>query len=140
MRKDYEKLFTYLKSPEPPDGLFNKVIDRIQKERRFLIIKWQLFIFSIGAICSAIAFIPAFQMVKTGFTESGFIQFFSLLFSDFKIVVAYWQNFIFSLLETLPVMSLVILLVVVLVFLESLRFLTRDIKIIFISKQLLTKA
>jgi hypothetical protein len=137
MRKDYEKLFTYLKSPEPPGDLFNRVINRIQKERRLLILKRRMFIFSLSAVCSAIALIPAFKMVKTGFTESGFMQFFSLLFSDFKIVVAYGQNFILSLLETLPVMSLVILLVVVLVFLESLRFLTRDIKIIFTSRQII---
>lgn len=137
MRKDYEKLFTHLKPLEPPEGLFEKITHHIREEQRLLTMKRRLVIFSIGIMGSLAAFIPVFKVVQTGFAESGFMQFFSLLFSDFGIVVSYWQNFAMSLLETLPITSLMMLLATVLVFLESLKLLIKDIKIIFTSKQLI---
>ena len=118
---------------KPPEGLYEKVILRLKKEQRLFAIK-RLAVFGLTTIGSAIAFIPAFLAVQTNFAESGFMQFFSLLFSDFEIVIIYWQNFTFSLLEALPVMSLIALLGTILIFLESLKFLTRDIKIIFNSR------
>lgn len=137
MSKSYKKLFTYLNPPEPPGDLFKKIMHRIHEERRLLIIKRRLVIFSISLIGSIVAFIPAFQTVKTGFIESGFTEYLSLLFSDTGIVVTYWQNFTFSLLETLPIMSLVAFLITMLVFLESLKLLAKNIKNIFIPTQLI---
>ncbi len=135
MRKDYEKLFSHLKSPEPPDGLFEKIILRLRKEQKLISLKRRLIIFSIGLIGSAVAFISAFQAVQKGFTESGFIEFLSLLFSDAGVIMTYWQNFALSLLETFPTMSLVALLAIGLIFLESLKLLAKDIKIlIFLPK------
>lgn len=122
--------------PEPPKGLFNKIMARIQEERRLLTIKRQLVIFSLGVAGSAIAFIPAFKMLQTGLYESGFLQFFSLIFSDFGTVISYWQNFVMSLLETLPIINLAILLTIIFVFMGSLKFLVKDIKIIFTSAKL----
>jgi ABC-type phosphate/phosphonate transport system permease subunit len=137
MHKNYEKLFAHLKPLEPPEGLFEKIVYCLREEQRFLNVKRRLVIFSIGLIGSVAAFIPVFKMVRTEFVESGFIQFFSLLFSDFGIVISYWQNFAMTLLETLPITSLILLLAVVLVFLESLKSLVKNIKIIFTSKQLI---
>lgn len=135
MRKNYEQLFSHLTPPEMPDNLFEKIMRRIQKERQFSILKRRVMILSIGMIGiigAGAAFIPAFKMARTELYESGFPYFLSLIFSDFGTVVAYWQNFIMSLLETLPVMGLAILLIIILVFLGSLRFLARNVKSIFI--------
>lgn len=123
---------------EPPKGLFEKVILRLKREQRIAAIR-RLAVFGLTTISSALAFIPAFQMAKTGFAESGFGQFFSLLFSDFGIVVAFWQNFALSLLEALPVVSLLVLLGTLLIFLESLKLLVKNIKFIFNSKQLINQ-
>jgi ABC-type phosphate/phosphonate transport system permease subunit len=122
---------------ELPEGIFDRIMARINTERRILTFKRRLAIFSIGFIGSGIAFIPAFKMVEAGFIESGFLQFFSLLFSDFRTVAAYWQSFIMSLLETLPAISLAIFLAVIFVFLASLRFLVRDIKFVFPANKLI---
>ena len=137
MPKDCKNPFISQELPEPPKGLFNKIMARIQEERRLLTIKRRLMIFSLGAVGSAIAFIPALKMVQTGLYESGFMQFFSLIFSDFGTVVSYWQNFVMSLLETFPIIDLAIFLTVILIFLESLKFLVKDIKIIFTSTRLI---
>ncbi len=138
MTKNFNKLPQQFLTTEPPEGLFEQVMNHIQKEQGLLRLKRQAAIFALSTTCSAIAFIPAWRIVWAGFAESGFIQFFSLLFSDFEIVVTYWQNFALSLLETLPVMSLIILFVIILVFLESLKLLIKDIKIISTSTQKLT--
>lgn len=132
MRQDFEKLFTHLVPPELPDGLFAKIMSRINNEKRQLARKRLVFIFSLfGLVGSLAAFIPTLNLVKDGFVSSGFITFFSLLFSDSEIVLVYWQSFMMSLLESLPVVSIVVLLAIVLVFLESLRFLARNARFVF---------
>lgn len=139
MPKDYKNPFIHQRSPEPPKGLFNKIMARIQEERRLLTIKRRITIFSLGVVGSAVALIPTFKMVQTGLYESGFLYFFSLIFSDFGTVVSYWQNFIMSLLETLPVINLVILLIIIFIFMESLKFLVKDVKIIFTATRLINR-
>lgn len=127
MREDYQKLFSHLESPEPPAGLFEKIMRRISNEQHISTFKWRIALFSTGVVGSIAAFIPVFQMAKSAFAESGFTQFFSLFFSDLELVVSHWQNFILALLESLPVMSTVALLATVFIFISSLKFLTRDI-------------
>ena len=133
MDKNYEKLFSHLTSSELPDGLFLKTVKRIETEKRQLARHHRLVaIFSLlGLIISIIAFIPSIIFVWSEFSSSSFMEFFSLLFSDSKVVMAYWQIFAKALLESLPFMGLVILLAVVVAFFESLKFLLRDIKFIF---------
>lgn len=127
MSQDYNELFTHFKPAEPSDGLFGVILQHFQKEQRFLIIKRSLLFFFIF-IVSAAAVVPSFQAARAGLVDSGFIQFFSLLFSDFKIVMTDWQNFIFALLESLPAANLAIFFITILVFLESLKFLLKNIK------------
>lgn len=113
---------------EPPTGLFEKIMNRIHKEERLLTIKRRIVIFSIGLVGSLAGFVPAFRMAQAGFIESGFVQFISLIFSDFSVVITYWQSFVSVLLETFPIMSIIALLVILFVFLESLKHLTKNIK------------
>lgn len=134
MRQDYEKLFASIELAEPQPGLLEKILCRIQKERNASV-RRRIFIFAASALCSIVALVPTFQMVRTDLINSGFIQFFSLLFSDFKTVTAYWQSFAMSLLETLPIMSLIILTSVTLIFLESIKLLVKNINIIISSKK-----
>jgi ABC-type spermidine/putrescine transport system permease subunit I len=113
---------------EAPEGLLDKILARIHGEKRLLGVKRRLAVFSIGAAGSAAAFIPVFKMAQLEISNSGFLQFFSLLFSDFGAVAVYWHSFTLSLLETLPAMSLAVFLAITLLFLESLKFLAKDIK------------
>ena len=114
---------------EPPSGLLNKILKRIHKEERLLVLR-RTIIFSITLVGSLIALIPSFNMLSSDFTRTGFISFLSLMFSDFSSVTLYWQSFMMILLETLPAISLVLFLAVVLIFLQSLKSLTKDIKMI----------
>jgi len=110
MSKDYEQLFSYLQLSEPPAGLFNKIIARLIKEDRLLIFKKRLVLYSATILASLGAFIPAIYAFRAEFTQSDFSQFLSLIFSDLGAVRANWQDFGLALLESLPAMSLTMLL------------------------------
>ena len=106
--------------------LFNKIINRIHKKRQS-IAKRRIAIFVFIFIGSIIAIFPAFRALEKSIVASGFMQFLSLIFSYFKIVMTYWQSFMLSLLESLPIVDLTIFLIVILAFLESVKFLVKDI-------------
>lgn len=128
MDKNYQKLFSYLKSPAPSQELLKATLTQIYNEQKFLNLKRRLALYYIGIIGSIIAFIPALKMVISEFSKSGFGVYFSLLFSDTKIVLTYWKNFIYSLMETLPIMSLIGFSFVVMFFLELVKLACRDLK------------
>lgn len=127
MLKDFEKLFARLDSLEMPAGLFEKIMNRIHKERRQRA-RCRFFIFSASLVMSLAAMVSAFATAKTAFAESGFLRFFSLLFSDFGVVASDWRNFGAVILETLPVASTVYIFAVLFWFLGSTRSLIKNIK------------
>ena len=137
MRKDYEKLFTHLTPPEPPEGLLNKIMARIREEERLLSIKKRLILFSSVVLVSAGAFIPVINAFQAEFAQSGFSQLLSLMFSDFGSVIANWQDFGLTILESLPAMSIISFLATALVFLWSLKHLAQALKVIFGQPQLI---
>jgi len=120
---------TKLRSIEPPKGLLEKILKRIHKEERILVLR-RIIIFSITLAASMLGFVPSLKILLSDFNQSGFLNFFSLIFSDFSSITTYWQSFVMILLETLPAVSLAIFLAVLLVFLQSVKSLTKNIKTI----------
>jgi ABC-type spermidine/putrescine transport system permease subunit I len=114
---------------EPPIGLLKKIINRIHKEERLLVIR-RVILFSFTLTASVIGFFPSINMLAADFNQSGFFNFFSLAFSDFSLVTTYWHSFMMTLLETLPAVSIVLFLAVLLTFLQSIKYLTKDVKTI----------
>ena len=137
MREDYEKLFSYLKAPEPSDGLFSDILSRIKRERQIIILRKRLVLFSIGMIGSAIAFFPAFSAVLADLSQSGFASFVSLIFSDSAEMLVLWQDFMFSVLEAIPVLGIAMLLAALFVFLGSAKLFMKDFKIVFPNSRLI---
>ena len=113
----------------PPKGLLEKTLKRVHKEERILVWK-KIIIFSTTLIISVLAIVPSFKILLSDFGQSGFVNFFSLMFSDFHSVATYWQSFTMVLLETLPAVSLALFLAVLLVLFQSAKFLTKNIKTI----------
>jgi len=114
--------------PEPPKELYGKIMKRIRKEERFLLMKKRLAAAFLVMLGSGAMLIPAFGAVRTGMAESGFMEFLSLIFSDFKLVLAFWQSFSWALLESFPATSFAGFLAVILVFLGALKYITQDLK------------
>ncbi len=120
-----------------PEGLFEKIMLRIRAERKRMVLKRKIAGFSFVLAVSFLGLIPATKMVYSGFAESGFVQLFSLAFSDTSIVMAYWRNFALSLLESLPITGLMAIGISLFVILGSLKFLSKNIKGFHYSKQLI---
>jgi hypothetical protein len=114
---------------EPPKDLLEKIIKRIHKEERILVLR-KTILFSATLAVSMFALIPTFKILLSDFSQTGFINFSSLLFSDFYAVMSHWQSFAIVLLETLPIISLALFLAVILTFLQSLKSLSKNVKII----------
>jgi len=130
MEKDYKKLFMNLEDAKPSDELFEKIILRIGKEERMTVAKKRIIFFSFLLIVSSFGLVYSFIAVQEALVNSGFFQFFSLIFSDFSIVATYWQNFLLTLLESLPVIAVVISLVMLSLVLGFSTFLMKDIQFI----------
>lgn len=113
---------------EIPIGLFEKIMHRIHREERVLVLR-RVIIFSTTLVVSLVAFFPAFGMLMTDFSQSGFLNFFSLAFSDSSTVMKYWQSFGMTLLEALPALSLALVLAILLTFLQSIKSLTKYAKL-----------
>ncbi|MCX6785063.1 MAG: hypothetical protein NTV81_04005 [Candidatus Komeilibacteria bacterium] len=139
MSKNYLDLFSILPPVEPAADLFDKINQRLQQHQRLIARKYRLLLLSVTLGTSLIALIPTFRLVMTGFTESGFSQFLSLIFSDAGVLAAYWENLAFSLLESLPIASILTLLTVVFIFFISLKLLIKNLQIIFIPLNKLTR-
>ncbi|GEM_PF-432281 len=126
MTKYYKNQLTTIELPDPPPYLFSRIMNRIQAEKQRLALRRRFIVFSIILAASVMVLVPVLKMVHQNLVESGFIQFLSLLFSDSAVVVTYWQSFVLTLLESLPAMSLIALLAVIFIFLESVKFVVHD--------------
>ena len=130
MYQSYQKLFSKISQLEPPADLAEKILHYLGKERRSAV-RRRLVLLTCLMLISAAALLPTGQMARTELSQSGFWQFLSLIFSDFKLIQNFWQSFLLSLLETLPALSLALFLAALLVFLESLKFFAHDLKFYF---------
>lgn len=129
MSDDFQKLFSLNKQATPSPELFNRIIANINIQRQARI-KRIIAIRSLFFVFSVIILIFGWQWIQADMAKSGFMHFIALLFSDSKILMAYWQSFILVLLESLPVTGLLVLLAAVLAILQSLKFLARDFKLL----------
>jgi len=121
MNKNLSKISEYSFDTELPTGLFDKVMSRIERERKILAVKKRLAYFSILFMATSAITLPLWVNLFTELTQSGFIQYLLLPFYDLRAVAASWQDFSLSLLETLPTIILTCSLTGLFVLLFSLR-------------------
>ena len=92
----------------------------IIREKRMAKIK--LWSFSIVGIASLSILIPVFEMLLTDLAHSGFYEYFSLIFSDGGSMITYWKELSLSLVESLPLMSIIFTLSLFFIFFLSLKY------------------
>ena len=129
MKGDFKKLFSELGGQNVPPGLYNDIVfkletARIKKARFGLIFQ------SVLSVVSFVAAFPIFMNVVERFSQSGFSQYLSLVFTDGEIVLSNWKVFASSLLESAPFYEATIFLAVVFVLLQSLKFAVRNLKMV----------
>jgi len=115
---------------EPREGLFEEIMGCIRKKRLFYA-KCRMAAFFLLFVGSATAFLPVLRIAAVEFSESGFLEFISLLVSDSGVILVSWQNFLLALAESLPAVSLAMLLTVAMIFLRSFQIISKDLKFVY---------
>ena len=108
MRKDYEKLFAHLEPPEPPAGLFDRIIIAIKHEQELRNTKRLVFGFLTLLVISFSAAPFSWELFTNQILDSGMIQFIEIAFSDSNALFASWQEFSLAIAESLPIIGIAI--------------------------------
>lgn len=124
------KMFENLKEKMAPNGLSARIFVEIERRQaKSARIRFAVF---LSVLTTSVAlFIPVVTMLWNDLVDSGSTNFFSMMFTDFSVVMASGWNFVLSLLENLPILSVVIFLSVIFTILLSLYFLQSDLKKVF---------
>jgi hypothetical protein len=111
---------------EPSGELKNRIWRKVVKQdRRVTYLK--VTAFSVVSLTSLVGLIPMFKILINDFAHSGFYEYLSLAFSNNGLFSSYWKEFVYTLAESLPTMSIVFALGLLFVFLLSLRFVMKQI-------------
>ncbi len=105
---NYEKLFSHLKAMEPPIGFFNKVLLAIRREQEQKQTRKILFAFLFLLIVSLIITPLSLTVFIHQIEDSGIVYFISAAVDDLAVFIALWQDFSLAILESLPIMGLLI--------------------------------
>lgn len=84
-------------------------------------IKNRTILYSIFGILSLFAFAFFVVILVEQFKNSGFFEYLSLLLSDGALLLTYWKEFLFSLIESIPVMNLSLSFLMLFVFFFSIK-------------------
>ena len=115
---------------EPREGLLGFILASIENEKRRLA-KIRLLYASATGILSIATLVPMTIYFINQFWQSGFYQYLSLVFSNGGLVATYWKELLLSLAESLPVLSIMAVLILVLVLLTSSKYIIRNTQIAF---------
>ena len=108
MRKDYEKLFTHFEPPEPPAGLFERIILAIKREQELRNTKRLAFGF-LALLLVSLATVPfSWTLVAGQIQDSGMLQFVGVALSDLGAFFASWKDFSLAIAESFPIMGIAI--------------------------------
>jgi len=126
MESELIKVFQKVKY-NPKSQLSDDILRVIlKKERKNTNIK--LWAYSIIGLFSFVGLISAFNSLLFGFIKSGFYQYLMAAFSSNR-AISYWKEIILSITESIPMTNLTFFLVLVFIFILSLHFIARNIRI-----------
>jgi flagellar biogenesis protein FliO len=126
MANCYEKLMDMLPMEEPSPSCSVHVMQRIEKStitrlRMFTGLQAAIIIGSIGAA------IPAVSYFISSVSQSGISDYASILVSDGSSLSSHWSDFLMSVASSMPVLGSIAVLALILVFVTSLRRLSKDV-------------
>jgi hypothetical protein len=117
MNEEFKKILNKVDAKEVsiPSGLAESIIFRINNKAKQSS-KIKTLGLSIVSALSVIVAIPIISQITTSFTQSGFYNYLSIIFSDGDMALVYWKEILFSLAESLPIVGILGLLIVLTVF------------------------
>jgi len=118
--KEIHPLFDQLATQVPHPELESRILARVDMLRVRRARLQFAFATTVGISAFAGA-IPALQFVTTELTQSGFFSYSALLFSDAGAIFSFWQEFLLTLIEALPVLAISLLVSMILIFVFALQ-------------------
>lgn len=106
----------------PPAELKEKIFEKIEVASEKRAFKKKIFVFS-SLFVSFIGFFQFAGYAISEFQSSGFYSYLSLFWSDSKVILSNFNEFIFSLLDSTPFFAITIALVSIFIFLLSMKYL-----------------
>ncbi len=97
------------------------VVEKSQKHNALI----KLWVFSLVGLSAIIALIPVLTMLVNDFRQSGFYEYFSLIFTGG--VLSNWKELLLILGESLPVVSIILFLSLVFILFLSSRHLLKQL-------------
>ncbi len=110
-----------LHSAQQHSERLHKIMSRIRFEEQVRVFKRNLMLWSV-VLCSTFAVvIPVYAHFQADMNSSGFNQFLALFTSDWDSVSQYWQDLLYSLVESFPLVSGILFFGLMSLFLWSIR-------------------
>ena len=110
MNQKLAKIFKEIKQIEPEAGFEDLILQKIDLEREKKIRRKLVFSYA-GLAVSFAAIFPAILRFGIELFHSEFWSILSLAFSDFLIVAKSWNEYLYSLGETLPIGNIIVILI-----------------------------
>ncbi len=131
MKENFNKLFQqHIKTINPPQGLEASIVHQIHTLERSAA-RTRFAILGSLAFASFVGIIQSLSYLLQSFSQSGFYHYFSLIFSE-NSLATYWKELTFSLVESLPLLGLIMFLSITALFLWSTARALRDARSAFI--------
>ena len=98
-----------------PEDLVKNIVLRVGREAQN---GARLKAFGLGlvSVSSILIAIPIISQIIASFTQSGFYNYLSIVFSDSDVAVIYWREILMSLTDSIPVIAITGLLAVAIIF------------------------
>jgi len=105
-----KKHFSQTGTQEPGGLLYANILSRLETEKQLKALKPKVWAAGVLFLGSLLLLVSAFNTSWQAFGQTHTAGYLSLMFTDFKTVMANWQDYAFSVLETLPLGALAFLL------------------------------
>lgn len=107
---DSKKIFVD-KKPAMRTGLFDRIIFAIRQEQEFRNSRKIFFLFFSLLVVSVASAPFSWQILSEQIENSGIYYFASLIISDLGSVLAFWQDFSLAILESLPIVAIIMFVI-----------------------------
>lgn len=98
---------------------------KVHKKRNYVIKIW---IYSSFSTLSLLGLIPAVSSLSSKLNELGFYNYLSLAFSSNGLIISYWREVVLSVVNSLPVLSIVLSLSLLFISIISFMYAIRQIR------------
>jgi len=125
MEKSYKQLVALVPRETPPDRVCFQVmamIERVQVKRCRL----RTGINATLVVGAILVFIPVIHYWNQDVTQSGFVNYLSLIASDSGYIFSHWQDYALSIADSLPVSAGIMILALLVILANSLRRLVQN--------------